>query len=171
MGIQRPFAPRLASPSAERWRHPRSWSSFYRGENTRRRRPRSAGAAPRARERSVRFASERTGRTLALVGLLAGLAAGCTAPQSGVFQSHWCHPAPTEGLPTVMLDDMEDGDSVPCLGTGRWMVEGTGDFAPDPPGAAAVPPALSDDAHAVRAPRTRALPLSRTLPADGWGGL
>lgn len=119
----------------------------------------------------MRFASERTGRTLALVGLLAGLAAGCTAPQSGVFQSHWCHPAPTEGLPTVMLDDMEDGDSVPCLGTGRWMVEGTGDFAPDPTGAAAVPTELSDDDQAVRAPSTRALHLSGTLPAGGWGGL
>lgn len=106
-----------------------------------------------------------------MLGLLAGLTAGCTEPQSGIFQSHWCHPSPTEGLPTVMLDDMEDGDSVPCLGTARWTLEGSGDFVPNAMGAPGVPSELSDDDATARSPSTRAQHLMGSVSPGGWAGL
>lgn len=109
--------------------------------------------------------------TLGLLGLSAGLAAGCSSPQSGLFAAAWCHPTAAEGAATVMLDDMEDGDSVPCAGGGKWTVEGNGDFSPETVGGPATPVELDPTDEAVRSPSTRAEHLAGTLPAGGWGGL
>jgi len=100
--------------------------------------------------------------------LLAFLPAGCTDPQSGIYAQSWCHPGAAENQPYVMLDDMEDGDSTPCAGAGKWMVDGTGDFAPDVSGGPATPTDLPAADQAIRAPSFRAQHLHGTLTPGGY---
>jgi hypothetical protein len=146
----------------------------------------------------VRFASEGGGahprrwiwtwmmpRALGLASLVAAIGAGCTQPQSGVFDGHWCRPGAADGQPYVMLDDMEDGDSVPCSGVGKWTVGGSADFAPtgETVGGPAIPALLTDTDRQVLDPMFemlapagfadtfRAHHLQGTIAAGGYGSL
>lgn len=135
----------------------------------------------------MRFASDaRTVRALGLAALLLGLGAGCTQPQSGIFQSHWCHPNDADQQPYVMLDDMEDGDAAPCAGISDWAVSGSPDFGPvgdtvpETVGGRPLPVVLLDADQAALdplfeavgfGPTTRAHHLHGTIAAGGYGSL
>lgn len=69
-----------------------------------------------------------------------------------------------------MLDDMEDGDAIPCNRQGNWSVGGGGSVTPLP-GAHAPGIDLTGDDITKRAPSLRALHLSGTLDAGGYASL
>lgn len=102
------------------------------------------------------------------LSVLSVVAAGCADPQSGIYARSWCHPTTADNQPYVMLDDMEDGDSLGCAGGGSWMVDGTGDFAPQKVVGPASPTDLSAADQALRAPSFRAQYLHGTLVPGGY---
>lgn len=117
-----------------------------------------------------------TGWARCLFALLALGAGACTGPQSGIYAQRWCHPAAADNLPYVMLDDMEDGDSVPCSRVGNWTIDGTADFtptgdtAPEQLGGPALPVVLSADDQATLDPMFEANALGETFRAHHLHG-
>jgi hypothetical protein len=99
---------------------------------------------------------------------LAVVAAGCTDPQGGIYAHSWCRPTAADNQAYVMLDDMEDGDSLACAGGGSWTVDGTGDLAPQKVGGPATPTDLPAADQALRAPSFRAQYLHGTLVPGGY---
>jgi Carbohydrate binding domain (family 11) len=61
-------------------------------------------------------------------GPLVLAAVGCMDPQSGIFAEGWCKTADPQTL--QMVDDMEDGDGIPCSKMGTWYVAGGGSLTP-----------------------------------------
>lgn len=104
------------------------------------------------------------------VGLTATIAIGCTEPQSGLLTKTWCQPtAPS----TTMLDDLEDGDAVPCAtAAAHWFVDGDSTLIPTP-GQDAKPVELpaGDPAWSRPVPSFRAQYLHGSLPPGGSGSL
>lgn len=108
------------------------------------------------------------------VGLVAALCSvvgvGCTEPQTGLLTKTWCQP---QSAGTVLLDDMEDGDTAPCeKKAGHWMVYAQGNVIP---GAdqEAVPVELpdADPARSRAIPSFRAQYLHGSLAPGGWANL
>jgi hypothetical protein len=102
--------------------------------------------------------------------LLSAASLGCTEPQSGLLTKTWCQP---QAAGTVLLDDMEDGDSAPCEPkAGQWMVYSNGDVMPTS-GQAAVPVDLldGDPARSRMFPSFRAQYLHGSLAPGGWANL
>jgi hypothetical protein len=103
-------------------------------------------------------------------GLLSAAVLGCTEPQTGLLTNAWCLP---QAAGTVMLDDMEDGDTSPCEPkAGHWMVYSNGNVEPAA-GQAAVPVELmaTDPARSRATPSFRAQYLHGSLAPGGWANL
>jgi hypothetical protein len=113
----------------------------------------------------VRSRSDVCGFGAALV-VVVGL--GCAQPQSGLFAAGWCAPKPEAAAPFVALDDMEDGDDVPCNhAAGRWTIQGSGTIS-SPVGGVVEPTELDATDLAVRTDSLRALHVAGTLEAGGF---
>ena len=114
----------------------------------------------------MRSRSEILGLGGALAFAAGGL--GCTSPQSGLFEATWCAPKPEAGAPFVMLDDMEDGDDVPCnQNAGEWMIQSNGTIT-SPPSSVVTPTDLAGVDLTTRAGSLRALHVAGTLEAGGF---
>jgi len=95
------------------------------------------------------------------------LALGCTSPQEGLFAQQWCQPQPAGTTAYQMVDDMEDGDPVPCSKKGKWSVLGSGATTP-PAGDLTNAVELPGSDLAARMPSLRGLRLEGTLDPGGY---
>lgn len=95
------------------------------------------------------------------------VALGCTSPQSGLFEKEWCQPLPKGTTAYQMIDDLEDGDGVPCSKSGKWSVLGPGATTPPAGDVKSVAELFGDDLTA-RTPSLRALHLEGTLDPGGY---
>jgi hypothetical protein len=111
--------------------------------------------------------------TGAAVAVLGSGGLGCTSPQTGLVAATWCLPTAAQGMPLVMLDDMEDGDDRPCVSAaGPWSVGVTGGDVTPAPGTKVEPQELVGELAVTRTPASfRALHLSGTLAAGGHAEL
>jgi hypothetical protein len=114
------------------------------------------------------FSSLKT--TCTVLSVLGGL--GCTQPQTGVLSATWCHPTVADGTGLVMLDDMEDGDDLPCdRAAGPWVVQSDGEVIPAPDAMVEPGELLGPLAVSRAVPSLRAQHLQGTLVAGGHATL